>query len=156
MKMGAEMALRDGLMGHIKEAMKARAADRLSALRLILNGLKEREIALRGEGGVMSDADDLNVLAKMVKQRQESVKLYLEAKRPDLADKETAEIAVIEEFLPKQLTAAEVEAAIAAAIAETAAASVKDMGRVMAVLKGKYTGSMDFGAVGALIKARLA
>lgn len=150
------MALRDGLMAEIKEALKAKAADRLSALRLILNGLKEREIALRGEGAEMTGADELAVLAKMVKQRQESVKLYLEADRADLADKETTEIRVIEEFLPKQLTVAEVEAAIVAAIAETGAASVKDMGRVMAVLKGKYTGSMDFGAVGALIKARLA
>lgn len=150
------MALRDDLMTQIKEAMKARAADRLSALRLILNGLKEREIALRGEGAAISGADELTVLTKMVKQRQESVKIYLEGHRPDLAGKETAEIAVIEEFLPKQLTAAEVEAAIAAAIAEVGAASVKDMGRVMAVLKGKYTGSMDFGAVGTWIKARLA
>ncbi len=149
------MALRDGLMTEIKEAMKARAAERLSALRLILNGLKEREIALRGDGTAMTDADELTVLAKMVKQRQESVKLYVEGARQDLADKETAEIRVIEEFLPKQLSAAEVEAEIAAAIAEVAATSVKDMGRVMAVLKGKFTGSMDFGAVGGLIKARL-
>lgn len=149
------MALRDGLMEAIKDAMRAKAAERLSALRLMLNGLKEREIALRGEGLVISADDELTVLAKMVKQRQESVKVYLEGARQDLADKETAEIRVIEEFLPKQLTAAEVEAAIAAAIAEVGATSVKDMGRVMAVLKGKFTGSMDFGAVGALIKARL-
>lgn len=150
------MALRDDLMGQIKEAMKAKAAERLSALRLILNGLKEREIALRGEGTAISDADELTVLAKMVKQRQESVKVYLEGARQDLADKETAEIKVIEEFLPKQLTAAEVEAAITAAVSEVGATSVKDMGRVMAVLKAKYTGCMDFGSVGALIKARLA
>ena len=149
------MTLRDGLMAEIKEAMKAKAADRLSALRLMLNGIKEREIALRGEGKAMADADELAVLAKMVKQRQESVKVYLEGGRQDLADKEGAEIRVIEEFLPKQLSQAEVDAAIAAAIAETGAASVKDMGKVMAVLKGKYTGQLDFGAVGALIKARL-
>ena len=149
------MALRDGLMEQIKDAMRAKAAERLSALRLILNGLKEREIALRGEGAAMTEADELTVLAKMVKQRQESVKVYLEGARQDLADKESAEIRVIEEFLPKQLGAAEVEAAVAAAVAEVGAASVKDMGRVMAVLKGKYTGRMDFGAVGALIKARL-
>ena len=149
------MTLRDGLMNEIKDAMRAKAADRLSALRLILNGLKEREIALRGEGAVISDSDELVVLAKMVKQRQESVRLYLEAARSDLADKETAEIRVIEEFLPKQLGAAETEAAIGAAVAEVGATSIKDMGKVMAVLKGKYTGQMDFGAVGALIKARL-
>ena len=149
------MTLREHLMAEIKDAMRAKAAERLSALRLILNGLKEREIALRGEGAVISDADELTVLAKMVKQRQESVKVYLEGARVDLADKESAEIRVIEEFLPKQLGAAEVEAAVAAAIAEVGAASIKDMGRVMAVLKGKYTGQMDFGAVGAVIKGRL-
>ena len=149
------MTLRDNLMAEIKDAMRAKAADRLSALRLILNGLKEREIALRGEGKDGTDADELAVLAKMVKQRQESVKVYLEGARQDLADKEAAEIKVIEEFLPKQLTATEVEAAIGAAIAEVGATSVKDMGKVMGVLKAKYTGSMDFGAVGALIKARL-
>ena len=149
------MTLRDGLMDEIKDAMRAKAADRLSALRLILNGIKEREIALRGEGAVISDSDELVVLAKMVKQRQESVRLYLEAARQDLADKETAEIRVIEEFLPKQLGVAETAAAIDAAVAEVGAVSVKDMGRVMAVLKGKYTGQMDFGAVGAQIKARL-
>jgi uncharacterized protein YqeY len=150
-----EMTLREHLMAEIKDAMRAKAAERLSALRLILNGLKEREIALRGEGAVISDSDELVVLAKMVKQRQESVKVYLEGARVDLADKESAEIRVIEEFLPKQLGAAEVEAAVAAAIAEVGAASIKDMGRVMAVLKGKYTGQMDFGAVGAVIKGRL-
>ena len=149
------MALRDGLMEAIKTAMRAKAAERLSALRLILNGLKEREIALRGDGVAMTAADELTVLAKMVKQRQESVKLYLDGARADLADKETAEIKVIEEFLPKQLAAAEVEAAVAAAIAEVGAGSVKDMGRVMAVLKAKFTGQMDFSAVGARIKSRL-
>ncbi|MGV8987102.1 MAG: GatB/YqeY domain-containing protein [Cypionkella sp.] len=149
------MTLREHLMAEIKEAMKAKAADRLSALRLMLNGMKEREIALRGEGGEISAADELAVLAKMVKQRQESVKVYLEGARQDLADKEAAEIRVIEEFLPKQLVAGEVEAAIAAAIAEVGATSVKDMGRVMGVLKTKYTGQMDFGSVGAQIKGRL-
>ena len=149
------MTLREHLMAEIKDAMRARAADRLSALRLILNGLKEREIALRGDGIAISDADELTVLARMVKQRQESVKVYLEGARQDLADKESAEIRVIEEFLPKQLGAAEVEAAVAAAIAAVGAASIKDMGKVMAVLKGKYTGQMDFGAVGAVIKGRL-
>lgn len=150
------MTLREQLMAEIKEAMKAKAADRLSALRLMLNGFKEREIALRADGVEISAADELAILAKMVKQRQESVKVYLEGARQDLADKELAEIRVIEEFLPKQLTAAEVEAAVAAAVAEVGATSVKDMGKVMGLLKTKYTGSMDFGAVGALIKARLA
>lgn len=150
------MSIRERLQDEIKAAMKARAADRLSGLRLIMGAIKDREIALRGEGGAeMTEADITAVMGKMVKQRQESVRMYLEGGRQDLANKERAEIHVIEEFLPRQLTPAEVDAAIAAAVAETGAASVKDMGRVMAVLKGKYTGQMDFGAVGALIKSRL-
>ncbi len=150
------MDLRARLQEEIKLAMKARAAERLSGLRLISGTIKDREFALRGEGGAaLTDADILAVLGKMVKQRQESMRLYVEGGRQDLADKERNEIGVIEEFLPRQLTAAEAEAAITAAIAEAAATSVKDMGRAMAVLKGKYTGQMDFGAAGALIKARL-
>ena len=149
------MELKDTLSEATKTAMKARDAARVSALRMISAGLKDREIAARGEGTVMTEADQLALLGKMVKQRQESVKLYEAGGRPELAAKEMAEIAVIEEFLPKQLGEAEVEAAIAAAIAETGAASVKDMGRVMAALKARYTGQMDFGSAGAKIKARL-
>ena len=150
------MGLRDTLQEEIKTAMRAKAADRLSGLRLILAAIKDREIAMRGEGvPEMTEADLLPILGKMVKQRHESVRMYLEGGRQDLAQKERAEIAVIEEFLPRQLDADEAAAAIAAAIAEVGATSVKDMGRVMAVLKARYTGQMDFGAVGALIKARL-
>ena len=160
------MGLRERLQEEIKTAMKARAAERLSGLRLIAGAIKDREIALRSEGGrgeggggegggELTEGDILPILGKMVKQRQESVRMYLQGRRQDLADKERNEIKVIEEFLPRQLSGAEVEAAIAAAIAEAGAASVKDMGRVMAVLKAKFTGQMDFGAVGALIKARL-
>ena len=150
------MGLRDTLQEEIKTAMRAKAADRLSGLRLILAAIKDREIAMRGEGAPeMTEADLLPILGKMVKQRHESVRMYLEGGRQDLAQKERAEIAVIEEFLPRQLDADEAAAAIAAAIAEVGATSVKDMGRVMAVLKARYTGQMDFGAVGALIKARL-
>ena len=150
------MDLRDKLQDEIKAAMRARAAERLSGLRLIAGAIKDREIALRGTGDAdLTEADILPILGKMVKQRQESVRMYLEGGRQDLADKERNEIKVIEEFLPRQLDTAEVEAAIAAAVTEAGATSVKDMGRVMAVLKGQYTGQMDFGAVGALIKARL-
>ena len=150
------MDLRDRLQDEIKAAMRARAAERLSGLRLIAGAIKDREIALRGTGDAdLTEADILPILGKMVKQRQESVRMYLEGGRQDLADKERNEIKVIEEFLPRQLDTAEVEAAIAAAVTEAGATSVKDMGRVMAVLKGQYTGQMDFGAVGALIKARL-
>lgn len=138
-----------------KDAMKARDAARLSAVRMILAAVKDREIAQRTAGADLVEADVLALLGKMVKQRQESAKVYQDGGRPELADKELAEVRVIETFLPKALSAAEVEAAVAAAIAEVGAASIKDMGRVMGVLKAKYTGQMDFGAVGALIKARL-
>ena len=150
------MGIREQLQDQIKDAMRAKAAERLSGLRLIIAAIKDREIALRGEGGgEVTEGDVLAILGKMVKQRHESVRMYLEGGRQDLAQKERNEIKVIEEFLPRQLSGDEVEAAIVAAVAEVGAASVKDMGRVMAVLKGKYTGQMDFGAVGALIKARL-
>jgi uncharacterized protein YqeY len=150
------MSVRDRLQAEIKDAMRAKAAERLSGLRLISGAIKDREIALRGEGGAeITDADILAILGKMVKQRQESVRMYLEGGRQDLAQKERNEITVIEEFLPAQLSQAEVEAAIAAAVTEVGATSIKDMGKVMGVLKGKYTGQMDFGSVGALIKSRL-
>ena len=151
------MSLRDQLQTALKEAMKAKQAERLSALRLINAAIKDRDIANRGEGGdgTISDTDILSVLGRMVKQRQESARAYEEGGRLELAEKETAEIAVIEEFLPRQLDAAEVTAAIAAAIAETGATSIRDMGRVMGVLKGKYPGQMDFGAAGPRIKDML-
>jgi hypothetical protein len=141
----------------LKEAMKAKLADRLSTLRLINAAIKDRDIANRGEGGEgeISEAEILAALGRMVKQRQESARAYEEGGRLELAEKETAEIKVIEEFLPRQLDAAEVTAAIAAAIAETGATSIRDMGRVMGVLKGKYTGQMDFGAAGPRIKDML-
>lgn len=151
------MSLRDKLQTALKEAMKAKEADRLSTLRLINAAIKDRDIASRGDGGPeeIADSDILSVLGRMVKQRQESARAYEEGGRLELAEKEQAEIKVIEEFLPRQLDAAEVEAAIAAAIAEVGATSIRDMGRVMGVLKGKYTGQMDFGAVGPKIKDRL-
>lgn len=151
------MSLRDQLQTALKAAMKAKEADRLSTLRLINAAIKDRDIANRGDGGEgeISDGDILSVLGRMVKQRQESARAYEEGGRLELAEKETAEIKVIEEFLPRQLSADEVEAAIAAAIAEVGAASIRDMGKVMGALKAKYTGQMDFGAVGPRIKDRL-
>ncbi len=151
------MDMRTRISDALKDAMRAREVDRLSTLRLINAALKDRDIALRGEGNEVgvTEADILSILGRMVKQRQESIRLYDEGKRPDLADKERAEITVIEEFLPRQLDGAETEAAIVAAIAEVGAVSIRDMGRVMAVLKARYTGQMDFGAVGPVIKARL-
>ena len=151
------MDMRERLQAAVKDAMRAKEAARLSTLRLINAAIKDRDIAVRGDGqdqGV-SDGDILGILGKMVKQRQESARAYQDGGRPELAEKELAEITVIEEFLPRQLDVAEVTAAIAAAIAESGATSIRDMGRVMAVLKGKYTGQMDFGAAGPRIKELL-
>jgi uncharacterized protein YqeY len=152
------LSLRARLLEGIKEAMKAKAADRLSTLRLINAAIKDREIAGRSEAGEaeVSDGDILALLGKMVKQRLESARAYEEGGRLELAEKELAEIKVIEEYLPRQLSAAEVDAAIAEAISEAGATTIRDMGRVMAVLKAKYTGQMDFGAAGAALKGRLA
>lgn len=149
------MGLRDSINDAMKEAMRAKDTLRLSTIRLMTAAFKDREIELRATGATLDDPAMLQALGKMVKQRQESAKVYREGGRPELAEKEEAEIRVIEDFLPRQLSADEVRAAIASAVAETGAASIKDMGRVMGVLKGKYTGQMDFGAVGALIKAQL-
>jgi uncharacterized protein YqeY len=152
------MGLRDRIQMALKDAMRAREGDRLSTLRLINAAIKDRDIAARGEGrgedGV-NDSEILAILGKMVKQRQESVKAYEEGGRLELAEKELNEIRVIEEFLPRQLDPAEVEAAIAAAIAEVGAAGIRDMGRVIAALKARYPGQIDFGAVGPMVKARL-
>lgn len=148
------MSLRERLQVALKDAMRAKEAERLSTLRLINAAIKDREIASRGEGGEqeVGDPEILAIMGKMVKQRQESARAYEEGGRLELAEKETNEIRVIEEFLPRQLSSEEVEAAVKAAIAEAGAASIRDMGRVMAVLKGKYTGQMDFGAVGPKVK----
>ncbi|WP_054006941.1 GatB/YqeY domain-containing protein [Cypionkella psychrotolerans] len=149
------MELRERLQAAVKEAMKAKETERLSTLRMVSSAIKDREIAARGEGTEVGENDILTLLGKMVKQRQESAKAYAAGGRPELETKELNEIKVLNEFLPKQVTGADLEAAIAAAVAEAGATSIKDMGRVMAVLKAKYTGMMDFGAVGALIKAQL-
>lgn len=149
------MELRERLQAAVKEAMKAKEVERLSTLRMVSSAIKDREIAARGEGAEVGENDILTLLGKMVKQRQESAKAYAAGGRPELEAKELNEIKVLNEFLPQQITGADLEAAIAAAVAEAGAVSIKDMGRVMAVLKAKYTGMMDFGAVGALIKAQL-
>jgi uncharacterized protein YqeY len=149
------MELRERLQVAVKEAMKAKLPERLSTLRMLSSAIKDREIAARGEGAEVGENDILTLLGKMVKQRQESAKAYAAGGRPELEAKELNEIKVLNEFLPQQVTGADLDAAIAAAIAEAGASSIKDMGKVMAVLKAKYTGMMDFGAVGALIKQRL-
>ena len=151
------MALRDKLQTALKDAMRAKAVDRLSALRLINAAIKDREIATRvdGETTPVNDDDILSILGKMVKQRQESAHAYEEGGRLELAEEELSEILVIGEFLPRQLDDSEVTAAIADAIAACLATSIRDMGKVMAELKGKYTGQMDFSAVGPRVKNML-
>lgn len=145
--------MRDRLMQEIKTAMKAQAKDRLGTLRLISAALKDRD--LDAEGGKIPDTEIPAVLQKMVKQRRDSVAIYEGAKRQDLADKEKAEITVIEEFLPKSLGEEEVKAAIAAAIKESGAGGPKDMGKVMGLLKQKYAGQMDFGKASGVVKELL-
>ncbi|MFV0358919.1 GatB/YqeY domain-containing protein [Tropicimonas sp.] len=149
--------LRERVGVALKDAMRNKEAERLSTLRLITAAIKDRDIALRTENrpeGV-SDDDVLQILGKMVKQRQESARAYEEGGRLELAEKERDEIGVIEEFLPRQLTPAEVGAAIDNAIAETGASGIRDMGKVMGVLKSRYTGQMDFGAVGPKVREKL-
>lgn len=151
------MALREALTTAMKEAMKAKDAKRLGTIRLILAAIKDKDIAGRTEESREGIADDeiLSLLAKLVKSREDSITLYKQGGRQDLVDNEEAEIAVIREFMPKQLDDAETAAAIDAAIAETGAAQLKDMGKVMGVLKTKYSGQLDFGKAGGLIKAKL-
>lgn len=151
------MDLRERISAGLKDAMREKDAIRLSTLRLINAAIKDQDIAARGDGrgdGV-DDATVLAILGKMVKQRQESARAYEEGGRLELAEKERAEIAIIEGFLPRQLSQAEVDAAVAAAIAEVGATGLRDMGRVMAALKTRHAGQMDFAAAGAQIKARL-
>ena len=151
------MDLRSRISDALKTAMKAKEAERLSTLRLINAAIKDRDIALRSDGGdeTVGDAEVLQILGKMVKQRNESARAYEEGGRLELAEKELNEIKVIEDFLPRQLSGDEAAAAIQAAITETEASSIRDMGKVMGILKAKYTGQMDFGAVGPVIKERL-
>ncbi len=155
--MTTDMDMRTRLASNLKEAMKNKEVERLSTLRLINAAIKDMDIAKRGDGDEqgVSDDDVLLILGRMVKQRRESARAYEEGGRLDLAERERAEIEVIEEFLPRQLSEPEVEAAISGAIAATGAESIRDMGKVMGALKARFTGQMDFGAVGPLVKDRL-
>ena len=152
------MDIRQEIRSALKTAMKEKDTARLSTLRLINAAIKDKDIALRGETGEgqVEDSDILGILGKMVKQRQESARVYEEGGRLELAEKERAEIAVVEGFLPRKLSDDEVQGAISAAVADTGAESIRDMGKVMGALKAKYTGQMDFGRVGGLVKERLA
>jgi uncharacterized protein YqeY len=152
------MGLADRVSQALKDAMKQKDVERLSTLRLINAAIKDKDIANRGDGEDKGVSDDeiLAILAKMVKQRHESARAYEEGGRLELAEKERAEVLVIEHFLPRQLSEAETAEAVEAAISETGADSIRDMGRVMAALKGRYAGQMDFGQVGPMVKDRLA
>lgn len=151
------MSLRAQLTDAMKEAMKAKDAKRLATVRLILAALKDRDIAARTETSkdLVGDDDILTLLAKMIKQREESATVYRQGGRPELAENEESEIAVIRTFMPKQMDEGEMKAALQAVIAETGAASIKDMGKVMAVLKERYAGQMDFGKASAATKDAL-
>jgi len=148
--------LRDIVTAQMKEAMKAGDKVRVGALRLIMAALKEREIEARGAGKIVSRADELALLTKMVKSRQESAAIYAQAGRTELAAQENAEVAVINEFLPRQMDEAEVTAAAKAAIAATGATSVKEMGKVVNALKEAHAGQMDFAKASAIVRSLLA
>jgi len=148
--------LRDDINNAVKEAMKAKDERKLSTLRMVNSTLKNADIEARGQGKPpLSDDDVLGVLQKMIKQRHESVELYDKGGRAELADQERAEIAVITAYLPKQMSEDEVKAAISVVISETGAAGMKDMGKVIAALKAKYAGQMDFGKASGLVKTAL-
>ncbi|HTO31190.1 MAG TPA: GatB/YqeY domain-containing protein [Pararhizobium sp.] len=148
--------MRDQLAAALKDAMKSKDAARLSTVRLVQAEIKTRDIANRGLGkGDASDDEILQILAKMVKQREESAKIYEDNARPELAAKERAEIVVVKDFMPAQLSDADVRANIAAAIAEAGASGPKDMGKVMAVLKERYAGQMDFAKASSVLKELL-
>lgn len=150
--------LRVQFSADLKEAMKAKDECRVATLRLILATLKDRDIAVRAEGNDEGIDDDLilDMLAKMVRQRRDSVEIYRQGGRDDLAEQEAEEIAVIEAYMPKPLDEAETATAVADALAEVGASSLKDVGRVMAALKERYPGRMDFARASALAKQRLA
>ena len=149
--------LRDTLNETLKDAMRAKDQATVGTLRMVLAAIKDKDIAARPSGNAdgISDGDVMSLLQSMIKQRRESVTLYRQGNREDLAAKEEAEIATIERFLPQQMSAAAVGEAIDAAIAETGAAGIKDMGKVMAILKTKYAGQVDMAKLGPEVKAKL-
>ena len=149
--------LRQRLSDALKQALKARDQRSVSTLRLVLAQLKDRDIAARPSGNTagIGEAEIVDMLHKMVKQRHESIALYRQGNRPDLVQQEEGEITVIERFMPKQLSDAELETAVAAAIAATGAQSAKDMGRVMAALREKHAGQIDMAKAGGVAKRKL-
>jgi len=151
------MPLREALRTALKESMKAGDQRRVSTVRMVLAALKERDIDARGKGNPsgIDEGDIQRMMQGLVKQRREAIELYKQGNRPELAQQEQEEIAVIESFLPKQMSDAEAEQAIKGVIAATGAQSVKDMGRVMAALKEKHAGQLDLSKAGGLVKKLL-
>jgi uncharacterized protein len=147
------MSLKSKISEDMKAAMKAREAQRLSAIRLLLAAIKQREVDERKD---LSDGEIVSVIEKMIKQRRDSIAQFQAAKRQDLVDGETFELNLLSAYLPKQLTDAEIAEEVSAAIAQTGAKGVPEMGKVMGVLKGKLAGRADLGKVSALVKAKLA
>jgi len=147
--------MREKFADELKAAMKAADKRRVDTIRLIMAALKDREIEARGQGKALSDEDVLALLQKMIKSRKESQEIYEKAGRLDLSTQEAEEISIINSFLPQQLSEAEAEAAVAKAIEGTGASSIKDMGKVVAALKGQYAGRMDIAHASALVKKKL-
>jgi uncharacterized protein len=149
--------LRQAFSDRLRDAMKARDSRTVSAVRLILAGLKERDVAARtaGSGEGIAEPEIARMLQGMIKQRRESIALYEQGNRADLAEKERDEIAVIESFLPRQMDESEIEAAVRDAIADSAASSAKDMGKVMAALRQRHAGTLDLGRAGTIVKRLL-
>lgn len=147
--------MREALNAELKTAMKAGNKRRVDTIRLINAAIKDRDIEARGQGASVADGDILSLLQKMVKSRQESQDIYAKAGRDELARQEAEEIAIIQEFLPQQMSEAEVASAVDAAVSEMGAASIKDMGKVVGTLKAKYAGRMDFAKASAAVKAKL-
>jgi uncharacterized protein YqeY len=151
--------MRERLTQAMKDAMRAKDQTRLTTIRLVLSAIKDHDLGIKPVGGKTGepagDAEITQILARMIKQRRDSIEAYEKAARPELAQKEKDEITLIEEFLPKQLGEAETREAVAAAIKEAGAASVKDMGKAMAILKQRYAGQLDFGKASALVKEML-
>ena len=148
--------LREDLQKALKESMLNKDTSTVSAVRLIIAGMKEKDVEARGKGQAQaSDAELLSMMQGMIKQRNDSIKMYVEGNRQDLADKELSEIKVIEKFLPKQMSEAEIESVLKSIISATGAASMHDMGKVMGELKAKYAGQLDMAKASSMIKSLL-
>jgi gatB/yqey len=149
--------LREDLQKALKESMLAHDAETTGAVRLIIAGMKEKDVDVRGKGAKeATEAELLSMMQTMIKQRNDSIKMYMDGNRPELAAKERKEIEIIERFLPKQMSDAEIEAAVRALISETGASSMKDMGKIMGALKSQYAGQLDMGKANGIIKSLLA